>query len=214
MTTPAMLEIMTEKELESIINTEGNNQLGNDARYCLGKNCIEGSFPDKVPRNESKGLNWIKEALTNGHLPALEYKTYFDIRFDKHPSIERIIESLEKCAADNNKSPRACATLAEFCHAKEKEEGNKEKAAHYYATAMGEDCIVGTHWMGVYYSEGFGVSQDLKKSETLLLKTAKAGNGQSCFQLYVMYANMPSMKNVEKAYRFLNKALQLGVTHF
>lgn len=108
----------------------------------LGKNLIEGSFPDKVPRNETKGINWIKEAVKNGHLPALEYKTYFDIRFEKHPSIEKIIKGLEECAS-KCKSTRACATLAEFCHAKASEEGNKEKAAMYYKQAADEGCIVG-----------------------------------------------------------------------
>jgi hypothetical protein len=29
---------------------------------------------------------------------------------------------------------------------------------------------VGLHWMGVYYMEGFGVAQDLNKSEQFLLK--------------------------------------------
>jgi hypothetical protein len=67
-------------------------------------------------------------------LPALEYKTYYDIRFEKHPSIEKILKSLETCVA-KTKSTRACATLAEFCHAKQQEEGNREKAAQYYMMA-------------------------------------------------------------------------------
>ena len=60
--TIAQLETMAEAELEALISKEGNNQLANDARFMLGKNLIEGSFPDKVPRNEKKGINWIKEA--------------------------------------------------------------------------------------------------------------------------------------------------------
>jgi hypothetical protein len=82
----------------------------------LGKNLIEGSFPDRIPRNEKKGLNWVKEAEKHGHLPALEYKTYYDIRFEKHPSIDKIVKSLETCVV-RVKSTRACATLAELCHA-------------------------------------------------------------------------------------------------
>lgn len=31
-------------------------------------------------------MNWLKEAIKNNHLGALEYKTYYDIRFDKSPS--------------------------------------------------------------------------------------------------------------------------------
>jgi TPR repeat protein len=109
---------MTEAELEGIILKEKDTKLSDDARYMLGKNHIEGSFPENVPRNEKKGISWIKEAVNHGHIPALEFKTYYDIRFEKHPSIEKILKSLEKVVA-TNKSSRACATLAEFCHAKQ-----------------------------------------------------------------------------------------------
>lgn len=84
----------------------------------------------------------------------------------------------------------------------------------YYKIASESDCVVGIHWMGVYYMEGYGVAQNLDKSEELLLTSAKAGNGQSCYQLYILYSTMGNKKNTVKAYRFLNKALQLGVTHF
>jgi hypothetical protein len=43
---------------------------------------LEGSS-DKVKRNDKKGVNWLKEAIKNNHGLALEYKTYYDIRFDK-----------------------------------------------------------------------------------------------------------------------------------
>ena len=167
---------MNEADLEALILKEKNSQVANDARYMLGKNMIEGGFPDRVARNEKKGLNWIKEAEKQGHLPALEYKTYYDIRFEKHPSVEKILAGLERCAKES-KSARACCTLAEFQSGQAKEEGRKEKAAAYYKLAADEGCIVGIHWMGVYYMEGFGVAQDLDKSEKLLLEAAKAGNG-------------------------------------
>ena len=61
--TLAQLEIMTEAALECIILTEGTSKLGVDARYILGKNYIEGSLPDKVPRNEKKGISWMREAV-------------------------------------------------------------------------------------------------------------------------------------------------------
>jgi len=211
--TLAELEIMTEVDLEALILKEKDSQVANDARYMLGKNMIEGSFPERIPRNEKKGINWVKEAVKQGHLPALEYKTYFDIRFEKHPSIDKIIKGLEECA-DKLKSTRACATLAEFCHAKAAEEGNKEKAAMYYKMASDEGCIVGHHWLAVFYMEGFGVSQNLDKAEELLLKAAKAGNGQSAYQLFIMYSSFPTKKNTIKAYRMMNKAVQQGVTHF
>lgn len=111
--TLAVLETMNEQDLEQLILKEKDSQVANDARYMLGKNMIEGNFPDRVPRNEKKGLNWIKEAEKQGHLPALEYKTYYDIRFEKHPSVDKIIAGLEKCVKET-KSARASATLAEF----------------------------------------------------------------------------------------------------
>ena len=43
-------------------------------------------------------------------------------------------------------------------------------------TAAEEGCVVGIHWMGVYYAEGFGVAQDLDKAEAMLLKAQKEGN--------------------------------------
>ena len=54
-----------------------------NARYTLGKLQIEGTSPEAVPRNEKKGINWIKTAVKNGHLPAIEFKVYYDIRFAK-----------------------------------------------------------------------------------------------------------------------------------
>lgn len=76
------LEIMSENQLEAIILSKHESQ--NDARYVLGKYMVEGNS-DLVPKNENKGLNWLKEALKDGHLPSLEYKTYWDIRFEKVP---------------------------------------------------------------------------------------------------------------------------------
>lgn len=70
------------------------------------------------------------------------------------------------------------------------------------------------HWLGVYYMEGFGVSQNLDLSEKLLLKASKEGNGQSSYQLFIMYSTIPTKKNTIKAYKFLNKSINLGVTHF
>ena len=53
-----------------------------EARYVLGRLMLEGTS-DKIPKNENKGLNWLKEAAKKGSLPAIEYKTYWDIRFDR-----------------------------------------------------------------------------------------------------------------------------------
>ena len=111
--TPAQLAEMTEAELEAIILSKASND--NDARYMLGKLMIEGSS-DKVPQNENKGMNWIKEAAKKGSLDALAYKTYWDIRFDKAPNLTKITDNLNKII-DANKSCHACNILAEFNHA-------------------------------------------------------------------------------------------------
>ena len=52
-----------------------------DARYMLGRLLIEGISPEKVPKNESKGIELIKDAARNRHIPSVEYRTYYDIRF-------------------------------------------------------------------------------------------------------------------------------------
>jgi hypothetical protein len=54
--------------------------------------------------------------MKNGHALALEYFTYYCIRFDKHPNLKKITEGLQKAADDYNSS-RACNTIAEFAHA-------------------------------------------------------------------------------------------------
>ena len=110
----AELEEKTEAELEAIIMAKNNSQ-SDDARYVLGKLMLEG-FSDKVKKNENKGLNWLKEAVKKNHMAALEYKTYWDIRFDRAPKLDKITANLEKIA-EANKSARACNTLAELNHA-------------------------------------------------------------------------------------------------
>jgi len=35
-------------------------------------------------------LNWLKEATKAGHLGAIEFKTYWDIRFERKPELEKI----------------------------------------------------------------------------------------------------------------------------
>jgi len=111
--TIAQFEEMTENELEGIIMRKEANT--NDARFVLGRLMIEGTS-DKVSKNENKGLNWLKDACKNDHIGAIEYKTYWDIRFDRSPKLQKIKESLEK-VIEANKSPRACNTLAELNHA-------------------------------------------------------------------------------------------------
>lgn len=67
-------------------------------------------------------------------MPAIEYKAYYDIRFEKNPQLKKILSALE-IAVEVGKSCRASCTMAEFCAAQPTVEGNKEKAARYYALA-------------------------------------------------------------------------------
>ena len=103
---------MTEAQLEALVMQRGGND---DARYVLGRLMLEGTS-DKVQTNENKGLNWMREAVKKNHMMALEYKTYWDIRFDRAPKLDKIVANLEKII-EVNKSPRACNTLAELNHA-------------------------------------------------------------------------------------------------
>lgn len=137
-----------------------------DARFVLGRLLIEGTNPSKVTVNDTKGINWIKTSAKNGHVPSIEYKTYYDIRFARHPNLKKIMEGLETVVARSpNKCSRALNTIAEFAHAQSAEEGNKEKAARFYKQSSEQNCLVGTHWMGVFYMEGYGVTQNLDLAE-------------------------------------------------
>ena len=62
-------------------------------------------------------MNWIKTASQAGHIDALEYKTYYDIRFDQNPNLKKILQNLEKVVEEKQDNTRACNTLAEFAHA-------------------------------------------------------------------------------------------------
>ena len=72
------LENMTEQELEAHITQHNSDQ----ARFVLAKLLIEGCS-EKIPKNDKKGQNWLKDSAKNGNIDALEYKTQMDIRFAK-----------------------------------------------------------------------------------------------------------------------------------
>lgn len=164
-------------------------------------------------------------------MPALEYKTYWDIRFDRQPNLEKIVANLEKIIAAN-KSCRACNTLAELNHASGGAANNPnatheqklaafEKAklaARYYMTSAEQGDVIGCHWIGVFYQEGFGLSKDVKKAVEYLSKAADAGNGQSMYQLFMIHSGkegqVDDFKDPAKAYRHLMNAIQHGVTYF
>ena len=193
---------------------------------------IEGTS-DKVPKNENKGLNWLKEAVKKGHLPSIEYKTYWDIRFDRQPKLDKIKAALEN-AVKETKSTRACNTLAELNHAsaggsaeslanltpeaKVAAEAAKGIAANYYMISAEQGDLVGMHWIGVFYHEGFGVAQNVDKAIDFLSRAADGGNAQSLYQLYLIHSGKEGQseahKDVEKAYSYLMRAIISGVTHF
>lgn len=215
-TTPCIhdeLDQLTEAELESIISKEPTK--ADDARFVLGRLLIEGTNPSKVAVNDTKGINWIKTSAKNGHIPSIEYKTYYDIRFSRHPNLQKIMEGLETVV---ERAPSSCSralnTIAEFAHAQSKDEGNKEKAARFYKLSSEQNCLVGTHWMGVFYMEGFGVTENLDTAEQYLIKAAKMGNGQSNFQLFMLYSKREGKIDLANAYRQLYKAVIHGVTYF
>ena len=99
---------MTEEDLEKEISSS-NNTL---AKFTLARLLIEGTS-DKIAKNLEKGKTLLKEAARAEYLPALEYKTYRDIRYKERPNLEKIQKHLELCAIEG-KSARACNTLAEI----------------------------------------------------------------------------------------------------
>ena len=105
------MEDLTEAELEEIIRSENSDQ----ARFVLGRLLLEGCS-DKVAVNEKKGINWLKEASKNNYIEAIEYKAYYEIRFDKQPKLKKIQGALEK-VIDQTRSTKSCNCLAEFYHA-------------------------------------------------------------------------------------------------
>lgn len=48
--------------------------------------------------------------------------------------------------------------------------------------------VVGMHWIGVFYHEGFGVAKNVKKAIDFLTRAANLGNGQSLYQLYLIHS--------------------------
>ena len=203
------LENLTEAELEALIIEQNSD----DARLVLGRLQLEG-VSDKVKKNEKKGVNWIKEATKNGHLGAIEYKTYFDIRYDKQPNMKKLFKNLET-VIEKTKSSRACNMLAEFNQIQDKKEGTAGEAAKFYSISAEQGCQVGIHWLGVFYHLAFGLSKDLDKAIALLTRSAKAGNGQSCYQLSQLYSTeQPPHRDIKKAYAYFEKAVLSGVSLF
>jgi len=73
--------------------------------------------------------------------------------------------------------------------------------------------IVGMHWIGVFYHDGFGVSKDTGKAKGFLEKAAALGNCQSMYQLYMICSGNEGeeddFKDVPAAYDWLFKEKKL-----
>lgn len=91
-------------------------------------------------------------------------------------------------------------------------------AAKYYLTSAESGDIIGIHWIGVFYHEGFGVNKNVNKAIEYLTKAADAGNGQSMYQLFLIYSGKDgqdaSLMNPAKAYEYLMSGIFNGVTFF
>ena len=120
-------------------------------------------------------MNWIKEAVKNNHLDSLEYKTFFDIRYDSQPKINKIFKNLE-VIIDKTKSMKCSNMLGEFNQSQDKKAGYQELAARYYSISAEQVCQVRLHWLGVFYIVGYGVTKNLEKAIEYLQQSAKQGN--------------------------------------
>lgn len=94
----------------------------------------------------------------------------------------------------------------------------RDLAAKYYLMSAEQGDIVGLHWIGVFYHEGFGVAKNIPKAVEYLQKAADAGNGQSMYQLFIIHSGKEgqdaSHKDAVKAYDYLMDAIINGVTFF
>ena len=213
------MECMDEAQLEGMALAKNPSS---DAKFVLGKLMIEGSS-ETVPFNEKKGLNWIKEAVSQGNMAALEYKTYHDIRFDSNPKLGKIMENLQKIINANN-SCKALNVMGELAHAqasaavdhkdeKMRKEGEEKatEAARYYMLSAEQGDLLATHFCGIFTHLGFGVARNLDKAVEFLSKSAEAGHCHSMYQLFLVYSGEEGqnekMMDVEKAYNFLVKSL-------
>lgn len=118
---------MSESELENFIAIHNSD----DARLVLGRLQLEGTS-DKIKKNEKKGINWVKEAAKNGHMGAIEYKVYYEIRYDRQPNLKKVFKNLDT-VVEKTKSTRACNMIAEFNQIQDKKEGTQQEAAKYYS---------------------------------------------------------------------------------
>jgi len=195
---------MTCEELEK----KGVEKKDKEAIYYMGRKLIEGCWLTNCPVNEKKGLTWLKENAKNGHLKSEEYLTYYDMKFNPHFNMKKIIATLEK-AAPLPHSPQAATTLGElyYMQAKKKPE-LLETSLKYYEMAAKFDCGYGQYWVGYLNA------LHLKKHDiafNYFTKSHKKGNINATYQLFLLHSKAPEYLNVVKAYKYLRKCVEFAI---
>ena len=208
---------LTEAELET--QTEKNIA----AQYALGVLSIEGTS-QKVAKNKTKGVNYLREAAKAGHIDSKEYLAFYDIKFEKVPNLKRITSYLEDVVREN-KSTRALNTLAEIYAMQTKQEHSQETAFKYYQESANQGCLLGIHWtgknlvsvtvcLGSFYHMGKGVEKNIAKAIEYLKRSAKMGNCLSDYELFGIYSKEEGFVDEVQAYLHLRRSCERGTSAF
>ena len=200
---------LKEAELEALVGTENSNK----AKYILGVKAIEGTDPERVKKNETKGANWLREAAADDHIDSQEYLAYYDIRFEKIPNIKRIMGYLES-VVEKKDSPRALTTLAEFHVNQKKDLKSVKRGFELYKKSAELGDLIANYWVGVLYHRGLGVDKDLTESIRYLERAVELGNCQADYELFDIYAREEDKLNLPLAYDYFCSAVENGFTSF
>jgi hypothetical protein len=185
----------------------------NNAKYVLGVKSLEGTDPEKVAKNDKKGLTWLREAAGDDHTDSQEYLAYYDIRFEDVPNIRRIMGYLES-VIEKKDSTRALTTLAEFYINQKKEKKSVERGFELYKKSAELGDLVANYWVGVLYHRGQGVDKDVKTAIKYLETAREKGNCQADYELFDIYAREESYEDYPKAYNYFLDAIENGFTSF
>lgn len=188
---------LSEAELEEIVTKENSD----NARYVLGTKAIEGNDPEKVKKNDKKGMTWLREAAGNDHIDSQEYLAYYDIRFEKVPNIRRIMAYLE-AVVEKKESTRALTTLAEFYINQRKERRAVQRGFELYKKSADLGDLIANYWVGVLLHRGQGVDKDVKEAIKYLEKASELGNVQADYELFDVYAREEGYEDLPKAYNY------------
>jgi TPR repeat protein len=200
---------LNEADLEQIATNENSD----NARYVLGTKAVEGNDPERVKKNDKKGITWLREAAGNDHLDSQEYLAYYDIRFEKVPNIRRIMAYLE-AVVEKKESTRALTTLAEFYINQRKERRSVERGFELYKKSAELGDLIANYWVGVLLHRGQGVEKEVKEGIKYLEKASELGNVQADYELFDIYAREEGFEDLPKAYNYFCDAIENGFTSF